>query len=90
MNTKRDLHGLCNRLAEVFNEDDTPDELSTEAREAIEKLWEERDQLRAALQEALCPDCTSDDTSDPESDGGCDWCRNRRALVSPRPPGEVR
>ena len=60
----RDLHGLCNRLAEVFNEDDTPDKLSTEAREAIEELWEgrevakstidhlerERDDLRKALE----------------------------------------
>jgi hypothetical protein len=46
-----DYHGLCNRLAEVFNaEDDTPDELSTEAREAIEHLWRERDRLRAALE----------------------------------------
>lgn len=47
---ERDIHGLCNRLAEVFNTDDTPDELSTEAREAIEELWQERDALRAEVQ----------------------------------------
>lgn len=48
----RNLQSLCDRLNEVFNEDDTPDELSTEAREAIEELWEERDRLRS-LNDAL-------------------------------------
>lgn len=44
---QRDLQSLCDRLAEVFNaDDDTPCELCTEAREAIEELWEERDRLR--------------------------------------------
>lgn len=38
-----DLAYLCNRLREVFNEDDTPDELSNEAADAIEELWKERD-----------------------------------------------
>lgn len=45
----RDLHGLCNRLAEVFNEDDTPDKLSTEAREAIEELWEGREVAKSTI-----------------------------------------
>jgi hypothetical protein len=45
----RDLQSLCDRLNEVFNEDDTPDELSQEAVEAIEELWEERDRLRALM-----------------------------------------
>ena len=42
----RDIHGLCARLDEVFNMDDTPDQLSQDARAAIEELWEERDALR--------------------------------------------
>lgn len=45
------LQSLCDRLNEMFNVDDTPDELSTEAREAIEALWEERDQLVLKLEE---------------------------------------
>jgi hypothetical protein len=47
---ERNLQSLCDRLGEVFNTDDTPDELSHEAREAIEELWEQRDRYRAALQ----------------------------------------
>lgn len=46
------LQHLCDRLNEMFNEDDTPDELCTNAREAIELLWEERDQLQSKLEEA--------------------------------------
>lgn len=46
----RDLQNLCDRLGEIFNTDDTPDELSAEACEAIEELWKERDRLRDALQ----------------------------------------
>lgn len=49
----RDLQSLCDRLAEMFNTDDTPDELCTEAREAIEELWRERDQLHHALKVAV-------------------------------------
>lgn len=49
MTQARDLHGLCNKLAEVFNEDDSPDALSSEAREAIEELWEQRDLALWAL-----------------------------------------
>lgn len=45
----RDLQSLCNRLGEVFNLDDTPDELSQEAIEAIEELWEERDRYQRTL-----------------------------------------
>lgn len=40
----RDLQNLCDRLNDVFNaDDDTPDELCQEAREAIEELWQHRD-----------------------------------------------
>lgn len=47
-----DLQSLCDHLYEVFNEDDTPDELSHGAAAAIEILWRERDQLRLALQKS--------------------------------------
>lgn len=43
----RNLQSLCDRLNEVFDvteEGDVPDELCREAREAIEELWQERDQ----------------------------------------------
>lgn len=69
---ERDYHGLCDRLAEVFNEDDTPDELCTEAREAIEELWEQRDHLRNCLIRAGIPHML-----DPEN-GDCRpncWCQ---------------
>lgn len=45
----RDLQSLCDRLNEIFNLDETPDELSQEAREAIEEIWEERDRYQSAL-----------------------------------------
>jgi len=73
----RDLQSLCDRLAEVFNEDDTPDELSTEAREAIEELWEERDRLRSYM---------GPHRQDPET-GECRmdcWCRPPRSQTNPQ------
>lgn len=45
----RNLQSLCDRLGEVFNVDDTPDELSQEAITAIEELWEERDRYQKTL-----------------------------------------
>ncbi len=62
-----DYHGLCNRLAEVFNTDDTPDELSTEAREAIEALWKERDELRGHIKTLLSPSVKASCVASPES-----------------------
>jgi hypothetical protein len=54
----RNLQSLCDRLAEVFNMDDTPEELSTEAREAIEELWESRDAwMKWAQHLQECTDC---------------------------------
>lgn len=46
------LESLCDRLNEIFNLDDTPDDLSQEAVEAIETLWQERDGLRTVLAQA--------------------------------------
>jgi hypothetical protein len=54
----RDLQSLCDRLAEVFNTDDTPEELSQEAREAIEDVWQQRDcWMQWAQHLAACTDC---------------------------------
>jgi hypothetical protein len=49
----RDLHTLCLRLDEVFDEDDVPDRLSQDAKSAIEELWEERDKWRDMARQVL-------------------------------------
>lgn len=41
------LQSICDRLNDVFNEDDTPDHLSQNAAFTIEMLWQQRDDEKA-------------------------------------------
>lgn len=63
----RDLQGLCDRLDEVFEMDDTPDGLSQEAKTAIEELWKERDHLKEWMQAIY------DATKDPKAYAHNTW-----------------